>query len=102
MALRLIEQQRKPARDFEIIRIELQRLLERRDRIRGAAGLDQRVAEMAPELGVVGLELHSLVEGLDRLLAPPLPEQRGAEAGEIQRFWIGEDGAGHPIDGGVE
>ena len=73
-------------------------MLEAQDRIRRASRLDQRIAEISPELCVVGPELHRLVKNLQRVLAPPLTEQRGAEARQIERLRIAPDRTGQPLD----
>ena len=44
---------------------------EAKHRIGDMSGLDERVSEIAPQAGIVGLELHRLVEDLESLLSPP-------------------------------
>lgn len=60
--------------------------------------VEQDIAEVFPEFAHVGLELHRLVEGFQRLFMSSLLLQRGAEAREILCFGILPDGAGDPFN----
>ena len=66
--------------------IELERMLKAEDGLGRAVEIDQNIAEIDPQFGVIRLELHRLVEGFQRLFVPPLPLQCAAEARQIDRL----------------
>ena len=77
--------------------IELERMLEAQDRFRRAPHVGEGVTEISPQIRVVRIELHRLVEGLEGLFAPSLVEQRGAEACQIFCPGLLPDRAGYPF-----
>ncbi len=83
-AAKSMEVNRALARCVPVLRVEPERLLKAQDRLIVASERDQRVAEIAPEIGIIGLELDCLFKDLQGLLAPALPGQAGAEAGQIE------------------
>jgi hypothetical protein len=60
------------------------------------------VSEVAPQGGIIGLELHRLVENPHRIVAPPQVEQRSAERRQISRLGIVPERAGRPFHRMVE
>jgi hypothetical protein len=78
----------RPAAIYSIptARAELQRMLVSHQGIGWAPKLRERSAELYPQLDIVGLELDRLVKGLQRLLLPSLPLQRGSKARQIMRL----------------
>jgi hypothetical protein len=95
----LMEQDRALIGRFPVTRIERQDVLKAQQRIRGTLQRQQDVAEVFPQFGDIRLELHRLVEGLERLLEPPLALQGASEGDEI--FWLGRllQRARNPLDG---
>ena len=75
---------------------------EAKHRIGDMSGLDERVSEIAPQAGIVGLELHRLVENPHRVLAPLEVEQRDAQCRQIGRLRIVPERAGRPFHRMVE
>jgi len=83
------------------IGVEPQGLLIARNGLAGPFQCDQSVAEIAPQLGIVGRELDRLVEGLERVVAPALLQQRGAQAGQVCGLGILSQRAGDPLHGEI-
>src|ERR1700741_5194391 len=85
-ALRLIEEQRDAFRRLPMTRRALERVLKAQDRLGRTLKLVERPRKIAPELCIIGLELHRLIERLESLFAAPLLQQRGAKCRQIKRF----------------
>ena len=78
-------------------RIERERMLKAQQRIVRTFEVEQHIAEVAPQFGIVRLELYRLVERLERVLEPPLMLQRAAEARQIFRLRVLPDRARQPL-----
>ena len=80
-----------------VARIELEHMLKAQQGMVVALQLQQGVAHLFPQGGIVGLELDGLVEGLERFFAPALLQQRGCKTCDIIRLGLLRDRAGRPL-----
>ena len=99
IAFQIEQQLRAGVRSLQMARIELQGMLKTQHGLVGTLQLDEHVAHALPQLGVLGLEHHAAIVGLQGLLQPSRLLQCIAETQEVFGFRGLPDGAGDPLDG---